>query len=266
MAEEAPSRFELVRTMFPYGVDTRSVVYGLQCDTVRESLAAAISKEGNAEARQIRKTLQEIAVGDTPFNAAVAGIAAALGDEDVKPQDLAAGWREVLDEAKRLDALRAQRERLEAVASLIHSSGAPRWASAILTEVADDDRLTPGHWEKSWNWARADGHVRSMAGRDVLSTLSARRLALEEKQRELLGRIVRLRTFIGLKQSITDRVASALTKFDEGAPTGGRNRKVSRPPAPGYSGSRLGSGRSCSVLDPAGMAGGRAASKRAGCL
>jgi very-short-patch-repair endonuclease/transcription elongation GreA/GreB family factor len=212
-AAQAPGQVELVRSMFPYGVDARKVVYAIQCDPVRESLAAAIGKEGNIEARQILQNLQALAVGETPFSAAVAGIVAALRDEQVKPQDLAAGWREILDEAKRLDGLRAGRERLEAVASLVHSSGAPQWASALLTEVADDDRLTPGHWERSWTWARADGHVRNLAGRETLSMLSARRLALEEKQRELLARIVRLRTFIGLKQSITDRVASALTKF-----------------------------------------------------
>jgi very-short-patch-repair endonuclease len=213
LAAQAPGQVELVQSMFPYGVDAREVVYGLRSDLVREALAAAISKDGNAEAHDIQKNLQGLAVGYTPFNAAVAGIAAALGDDQVKPQDLAAGWREVLDEAKRLDSLRAGRERLEAVANLIHSSGAPQWASALLTEAADDDRLTPRNWEKSWTWARADGHVRSLIGRETLSVLSARRVALEEKQRELLGRIVRLRTFIGLKQSITDRVASALTKF-----------------------------------------------------
>jgi very-short-patch-repair endonuclease len=213
LAGQAPRQIELVRSLFPYGVDAHEVVYGLQCDLVRESLAAAIGKAGNGEAHAILSRLQDLAIGETPFNTAVAGIAAVLGDERIGPQDLAAGWRDILDEAKRLDGLRAARERLEALAGLVHASGAPLWASALLNEMAEDDRWTPPHWEESWAWARAAGHVRSLAGSEMLSTLSARRRALEERQRERLGRIVRLRTFIGLKQSITDRVASALTKF-----------------------------------------------------
>jgi hypothetical protein len=55
--------------------------------------------------------------------------------------------------------------------------------------------------------------MRGISSRGTLTALSAKPAALDLKQRELLGEIVRVRTFIGFKQGITARIAPVLTKF-----------------------------------------------------
>lgn len=212
---ESPRHAELVATFFPYGVDARRVVFHCEITTVLEALAASLKKEDHAEAHDVRRQLAERGgAAATPFHAALRAIGEALGDPDVQPRELAEGWRNVLEEAGRLDGLREWRRRLEAISSSVASSGAPNWAAALLRDPVEDlDPWTPAGWRDSWDWARADGYVRGLSDRDALATLSARRTTLEKKQYELLSEIVRLRTFIGLKQGITERIASALTKF-----------------------------------------------------
>ncbi len=216
LCREAPGNLRLIEALFPYGVDHQKVLFGMEPTLVREALQAAIAKEGHAEAHALRRYLQSLGrptgePGSSPFSAAIGGIVEALGAIEVEPQEMAEAWTPILEEARRLDGLRASRQRLEAIARAVASAGAVEWAAALLSPDADNP--TPETWRDAWQWARANGHIRTLSGRDTLAVLSARRVELDRKQRELLGQIVRLRTFIGLKQNITERVASALAKF-----------------------------------------------------
>jgi very-short-patch-repair endonuclease len=212
---DAPKKVALVAALFPYGVDPQKVVFHFDASVVSEALSVSLHEEGHANAMTVRRKLDEEGeLSALPFHSAVLAIRHALGDPDVVPKELADGWRSVLDEARRLDGLREQRNRLEAISAAVSESGAPKWAAALLQ--GNDERgdlCAPANWKDTWDWARADGYMRSISNRGTLVALSARRAALEERQRELLAEIVRLRTFIGLKQGITERVASALTKF-----------------------------------------------------
>ena len=69
------------------------------------------------------------------------------------------------------------------------------------------------NWEESWEWACAAGHLRRITDRAHAANLSARRAELDDEQRRLLGEIIRLRTFMGLRRGITTTIATALTKF-----------------------------------------------------
>ena len=123
-------------------------------------------------------------------------------------------WRGVLEDAGRIDALRARRTRLDAIAAAVHTSGASVWADSLANDRTEGtDRWTPESWRASWNWARAAGHIRRLSDRAAFEEVSARRAALEAEQRTLLDELVRVRTFIGLKQGITERAESALTKY-----------------------------------------------------
>lgn len=212
---EAPRHVELVIALFPYGVDPRRVVFHLEISVVREALAASLERESHADAHAVRRALEEVGkAAALPFHAALLEVGKALGDPDVQPRPLSEGWRQILEEAERLNGLRERRSRLEAIAASVAASGATRWAAALIQSPAEGaDPWTPAGWRESWDWARAEGHIRSISKRGALTALSARRTALEDKQRELLAEIVRLRTFIGLKQAITERIASALTRF-----------------------------------------------------
>jgi len=55
--------------------------------------------------------------------------------------------------------------------------------------------------------------VRHITDRRQTVALSSRRAALEHEQRRLLGEVIRLRTFMGLRRGITTTIATALTKF-----------------------------------------------------
>jgi very-short-patch-repair endonuclease len=212
---EAGQQTRTLATLFPYGIDAGDIVSYLDVGVVRAALSAALNKQGNADAHDIRRKLSELAAASVrPFHAAVADVAGSLGDSSLPPRDLAVAWRDILTEATRLGSLRSKRERLGEISAAVAASGAPGWAAALLAEIAEEpDRWTPSSWRRTWEWALADGLVRKLSDRGELARITARRAELEDRQRELLGELVRVRTFIGLKQGITERVAAALQKF-----------------------------------------------------
>jgi very-short-patch-repair endonuclease len=212
---EATKQTDVMMALFPHGVDAVRVIAHREMDTAIRALTAALGKAGSAEARDVRCRIEELGgVALTPFHTAAADIARALGEQDVAPLEIAEGWQAILGEAARLEVLGPKRQRLEEIARAVASSGAPAWATALLTEIPDRaDIWTPKGWKASWEWAVAEAHVSRLADRGALAVLSEQRLLLEQRQRELLGKIVEIRTFIGLKQGISAPIASALTKF-----------------------------------------------------
>jgi very-short-patch-repair endonuclease len=212
---DAARHERLLAVLFPFGIDSRKVAFHLEVALPRAALAAALDKEGNADARRVRRALEEAAsAGRLPFHVALGELASALGGPDLTVRKLADAWREMVDEAARLNGLRESRRRLEAFARRVAESGARRWAAALLSEIAtDDDPWTPSEWRKTWEWARADAHVRMLSDRGALASLTAKRARLENSRREKMDELVRVRTFIGLRLNITQRVASALQKF-----------------------------------------------------
>ena len=208
---------------------------------VLEVLSTKLDQSGIDKARSIRDQLGNIAASGSslPFQATIGGISVALGEPNTNPRELAERWGALMMEAERLLALHPLRERLEAIASKIETSGAPGWATRLLTECArpdEEDLWTSRSWSAAWEWARAAGFLETISDRIVPARMSARRAALEAEQLRLLAEIVRLRTFIGLKDGITQRIASALAKFAVaikriGAGTGKsaeRHRRASR--------------------------------------
>ena len=68
--------------------------------------------------------------------------------------------------------------------------------------------------EETWEWACAAGYLRRITDRAHAANLSARRAALDDEQRRLLGEIIRVCVpFMGLRRGITTTIATALTKF-----------------------------------------------------
>ena len=212
---EAEERITVIVALFPYGVDAKRVVHHGEVAIVREALSATVYQAQHTEVHALKRQVDSILCdGTLPFGAALEEARSAIGDPDVLPRDLVDSWRQILDEARRLAGLRPARERLEAIASAVRASRAPAWATKLVTEVIDgEDRWTPRPWSLAWEWARAAGHVRNITDRRHTVALSSRRTALEDEQRRLLGEIIRLRTFMGLRRGITTTIATALTKF-----------------------------------------------------
>ncbi len=213
---EAEARITVIVALFPYGVDAKRVVYYGETTIICEALSATMQKGEHAEAHALKRRLDAIPCDTAlPFWSALDEIRSVVGSPDVSSRDLADGWRQILDEARRLANLHAQRLRLESIAAAARTSGAPVWATTLLSEATQggEDRWTPRNWKETWEWACAAGHLRRITDRSHAAKLSARRTALEEEQRRLLGEIIRLRTFMGLRRGITTTIATALTKF-----------------------------------------------------
>ena len=213
---EAEARIAGIVALFPYGVDAQRVVYYGETALIREALAATMQKSEHAEAHSLKRRLDAISCDTTlPFGSALDEIRSAIGSPNVLPRDLADGWRQILEEARRLTNLHAQRLRLEVIGAAVRASGAPAWASRLLSEATQggEDRWTPQGWEQTWEWACAAGYLRHITDRSHAAKLSAKRTALEDEQRRLLGEIIRLRTFMGLRRGITTTIATALAKF-----------------------------------------------------
>ncbi len=204
----------LLGALFPSGVDPERVIVKRECSAVREALAASIAAEGRTEAVEVCQKLDEWSSGPLPLHKAIARVREALGTEGATPRQVGEAWKEVLDETRRLHAQRDLREGLKSISTLIRMSGAPLWATALVSEpAAADDIWTPARWKSSWEWARAAGFLRSISDRKTQAALSERRRSLEDKQREVMAELIQVRTFIGLKQGITNPIAAALTKF-----------------------------------------------------
>ncbi|MFC3692159.1 AAA domain-containing protein [Chenggangzhangella methanolivorans] len=216
LASEAEDMARRLQTIFPYGLDVNLTVYEAAVKSAKDALEANLGAVETATASAVKERLIALAGrGDTHFNEALEAFAGALGDEDVDVNRLSHDWSWMLREAARLQALYHAKSTLEKVAAKVASSGARRWASHLLGEPAtgQDDAWTPADWRGAWEWSRASGFIRAIGDRDAIRKLSDERAELEGKKRRLLAEVVRLRTFLGLKSSLTARIETALAKF-----------------------------------------------------
>ena len=123
-------------------------------------------------------------------------------------------YQQIVAEAQRLRALTDAFIRLDRIIALLARCGAPRWAERLRNEPDDgDDRWTPPDWHAAWEWARGEGYLRSLGDREGLRALSNARVEAEAEQQRLFAEVVRLRTFLGMKSTLTPRVQAALARF-----------------------------------------------------
>jgi very-short-patch-repair endonuclease len=213
---EAETRSTTLSLLFPYGIDPKDVIHHGRCEKVLEALTTNLEKVGLAETQGTRARLQAL-IGDTvlPFHAALSEVMANLGNSEVPQAAMAQAWQSILDEAARLDALRDTRLGLDKLADKVAQSGASVWARRLCQDpvAGDEDRWTPITWRETWEWARASGFIRELADRNRIERLAQRRAQAEHEQKRLFADIVRLRTFLGLKDNLTARVEAALQKF-----------------------------------------------------
>jgi hypothetical protein len=133
---------------------------------------------------------------------------------ELSQHSIAEAWQQIVAEAQRLDSLRANFARLNEITAIIAASGAPNWANKLRHDaVIGDDPRAPATWRAAWEWARAYGYLKSLGDRETTRSLSDARASAEAEQRKLFADVVRLRTFLGMKSSLSQRVEAALAKF-----------------------------------------------------
>jgi very-short-patch-repair endonuclease len=158
-----------------------------------------------------------------------------LGNPGIRTFEVIEQWNDLITELRRILDLRPLLEEVARVVRLVQASGAPNWAKALATEPVEgvDDPWTPANWSESWIWARQRSFLQEIDGRERLKLLAAERLTLDADLKRLLAEVVKLRTFLGLKVNMTERIAGALSRFmthiaNIGAGTGVRARRYRR--------------------------------------
>jgi very-short-patch-repair endonuclease len=215
-ADEVEVRAAALSRLFPYGLDPKEALHHGRCGAVLEALSINLERADLVEAQALKERVLSL-IGNTalPFHAGLADVVGCLGSTDVTQTALAEAWQAIFKDASRLEVLRPVRGRLDELAVKIARSGAEIWARRLASEPAESghDLLTPSDWRSGWEWARADGFVRELDERRRIAGLTAKRAELEQEEKRHFGDVVRLRTFIGLKRSLTDKIEAALQKF-----------------------------------------------------
>jgi len=205
----------ILEALFPYGIDAVETVLHGKCAGALDALTANVERAEMSDARALVAKLRVLAGGlQLPFHAALADFCANLGDAEVSQNAVARAWQEITAEAGRLDEIRKDFQRLEELCGKLAMSGAVKWAENLrVLPPSDDDLWTPPGWQQTWEWARAEKFLRSLGNQDTIRSLSDRRVAAESEQRRLFAEVIRLRTFLGLKKGLTEKIDSALAKF-----------------------------------------------------
>jgi very-short-patch-repair endonuclease len=230
---------QLLKELFPYGLHIDDALHHGRCERVIEALAANLEQAELADAHAVKAEALAVAGNfSLPFHSALHEICRNLGQAEVAQAAVAEAWRQIMGEAARLNGIREDLARLDALVGRVAASGAPHWAERLRRDPprSGDDPWTQADWRKSWEWARADGYLHSLGDRETVRRLSEDRARAEAQQKRLFGEVVRLRTFLGLKLSLTNRVETALAKFAAAiarlgkgtGKTAGRQRRIIR--------------------------------------
>jgi len=207
-----------VHSLFPYGMDAHKIMTSIK--DAREAAKAIELNLSKIRLFKSRKTIEEV----SKYLAVCSGeIVDAMkyffqnqtGNSKYTNSDISDKWIALNTELNRLLNLREQLEIVKKVSTLVHNSGAKNWAKALLNEPADSmaDQWTPSDWLESWNWVVNDNYLRQIDGRSKIRKLSEKRTTYEKDLKRAFEKVVQLRTYLGLKNNMTNRVESALVMF-----------------------------------------------------
>ena len=204
--------------LFPHGVDASEIIRSkeeientikaIELNTSRISLGAQriklqdlmekLNKSDGDIANEIRIFVRNI-----------------IGNPQYSSDSIIQKWQELVSELSRINKLSSYLGEIENIADKISKSGAPKWAIALKTEplLEVDDKLTPVDWFETWKWKQRKQYLHEIDGREQLKSLSDRRSTLDNDLKRTFSHLVRLKTNIGLHQSMTERVQGALMRF-----------------------------------------------------
>ncbi len=237
--EQVSRHRQILMDLFPYGLDLDEALHHGRCERVMEALAANLEQVELADAYAVKDAALAVAGKSTlPFHTALRDVCGNLGQAEVPQTAMAEAWRQITAEAVRLNGIREDLARLDTLAGRVATSGAPKWAERLRRDSpqSGEDLWTPADWRNTWEWARADGYLRSLGDRETIRRLSEYRARAEAQQKRLFAEVVRLRTFLGLKLSLTNKVETALAIFGAAiarlgkgtGKTAGRQRRIIR--------------------------------------
>ncbi len=218
LEERWPRISSEMKELFPSGIEASAILTSkANAVAAAEAIKLNLSKTHLSASRATRADLIKrlAACSGIVVQQMSAFVEKDLGRPELNPQQVADRWEALCRELTRIHNLTPDLAEVERVAALIQQSGGVSWAQQLRTQPAceTDDPLTPGAWRESWQWARVSGYVRRIDGRDRLRELSRLRLEYEDDRRKTFGEVVKLRTYLGLKRNLTDRIQAALVMF-----------------------------------------------------
>lgn len=160
-----------------------------------------------------------------------------IGKAKQERRVISEGWQVLCQELADIAELRPEIDTIERVTAAIRESGAPKWADTLTSEPVESegaaDPWTPEDWRDAWVWRRREGYLLNIDGRERIGELSEQRIAYEDELRQAFHRVVENRTFLGLRQAITEEIESSLAAFATairriGKGTGVRARRFRR--------------------------------------
>jgi very-short-patch-repair endonuclease len=239
LAADARARSSRLQALFPYGLDIDAVIVRIDISVAVSALRANLGDVDLLEAESLRDRLREdgIRIGGQ-LGEALQQVADGLGANDLPDAEAAEIWRGVQREADRVGKLRAELQRLDALADLVRASGAANWAEQIRRKTPSEaDETLPVDWQDAWDHACAKGFLARVANRERVQALTAARAELVASRERRFLDAIELMTYLGLRSRLTENVQAALRKFlsaltrlpkTSGAKTAGRQRRILR--------------------------------------
>ena len=237
-----PAKVEMEREiaeLVPYGMTASEIIASRDnAEESADALRLNLSASRFARSRELLDRLvAHLGECDSPLATAMAEfVEKAIGNGRQDRAAISEEWRAMAHALQAVDEVRDEIETIERVTASIAESGAPEWAAKLAGDpVASDgaDPWTPEDWRGAWAWRRRESQLRRVDNRERIAELSERRIAQEDELRQTFHRVVENRTFLGLRQAITEEIESALAAFATavrriGKGTGVRARRFRR--------------------------------------
>jgi transcription elongation GreA/GreB family factor/very-short-patch-repair endonuclease len=236
--ENGPAITHELPELFPYGLtNLRPAEVAVDAERLDIVIRSNLAKHGGSYARDQANHLEKIfkSAKGALSDLATEFFGATLGSKNVTSMEVVRQWNSLSFELERIRSLQKDLATVRQAANVIAELGARNWASRIETEVATGfrDEVIRKDWKLAWQWRIAERQLREIDGRDRIRELTEELKRLDSQVRNSFADLVKLRTFLGLKTNISNRVAAALTMFatairNIGRGTGVRARRFRR--------------------------------------
>ncbi len=139
----------------------------------------------------------------------------ALGNPAVTEAEIQGRWTVLMEELRRIHALKSHLDTISVVTQSIQDSGAPKWASRICEEcvTGSTDNLIPDNWREAWKIKRLSSYLNSIDSRAELKRLTKLRTDAEADLARAYQTIVTKRTWLKIAQNATPDVRGALMAY-----------------------------------------------------
>lgn len=214
--------------IFPYGLNHKEISeFGSEFDRAYSSILNWSIQCELSDSMNVCNRLAEMAKMSTgPIFEKLDLLIKKLGsDENINI--IADEYRDIRIVLAQLSEKQFQLDQLSSLVKLIHDNGACKWAHLLAHQPINgyEDNLCPSNWREAWEYSRVHGFINSLASRDKINDFLNERKELELIIQKNLERIIELRTILGLRKNMTQKISSALARFSAAFTKIGKNLK-----------------------------------------